>query len=223
MCADLRPEVVVDIGDWADMGSLSGYDVGKRSFEGRRYWKDVAAAKEARERFGNELAKARRYSPLLISTEGNHEDRITRATDDQPALDGLISTRDLGAEEHGWQVYKFLEPAVVDGIAYAHYHPSGVKNKPVGGIHAAASLIRLGHMSCIAGHSHTYDYSEQTRRDGQKVLGMQVGCYFTHFMPWAGPANHMYWRGIVVLRDVANGYGSVEKHSIEQVQRRYGS
>lgn len=221
MVADLRPDVVIDIGDWADMPSLSSYDKGKRSFEGRRYWKDVDAAKDARERFRNELAKCRSYKPELISTEGNHENRIDRATDDTPALDGLISTKDLGAEEYGWKVHKFLVPAVVDGISYVHFAPSGVKVRPIGGMHHASSLIRLCLMPTVVGHSHTFDYAERTRIDGGKLFAMSVGAYFEHFMPWAGPANSMYWRGIVVIRDVVNGYGSVEKHPIEAIKRRY--
>src|SRR5690349_10871387 len=32
-----RPDVIVQIGDWADMPSLSLYDKGKRCYEGRRY------------------------------------------------------------------------------------------------------------------------------------------------------------------------------------------
>ena len=31
-----KPDVVVCLGDFADMESLSSYDVGKRSYEGRR-------------------------------------------------------------------------------------------------------------------------------------------------------------------------------------------
>lgn len=222
MVADLRPEVVVDIGDWADMASLSSYDKGKRAFEGRRYPLDVRAARDAREKFANELAKVRGYKPLLISTQGNHEYRIERATDEQPALDGLISPMDLGAEEYGWKVVPFLDPIVIDGIAYSHFHPSGVKNKPIGGIHSAATLLRLGHMSCVAGHSHTYDYSEQTRRDGQKIMGVLVGCYFDHYMPWAGTANNMYWRGIVVIDQVRDGYGAVRKYELADIKKRYG-
>jgi putative YjhG/YagF family dehydratase len=84
------------------MPSLSAYDKGKRSFEGRRYWKDVEAAKGAREIFANELAKCRGYKPELISTEGNHENRIDRATDDQPALDGQYTVfgRVVSGMEH---------------------------------------------------------------------------------------------------------------------------
>ena len=43
---DKKPDVIVQIGDFADMPSLSSYDVGKKSFEGRRYKDDIEAARE---------------------------------------------------------------------------------------------------------------------------------------------------------------------------------
>jgi len=42
-----KPDVVVCIGDFADMESLSSYDRGLKSFEGRSYQKDIWAAREA--------------------------------------------------------------------------------------------------------------------------------------------------------------------------------
>ena len=36
-----KPDVIIHIGDHFDMPSLSTYDVGKKSFEGRRYQKDM--------------------------------------------------------------------------------------------------------------------------------------------------------------------------------------
>ena len=42
-----KPDVVVCLGDFADMPSLSSYDFGKRSFEGRRYKDDINAAHDA--------------------------------------------------------------------------------------------------------------------------------------------------------------------------------
>ncbi len=45
---EYRPDVVVNIGDFADMPSLSSHDVkGSKYFEGLRYTKDVEAVKEA--------------------------------------------------------------------------------------------------------------------------------------------------------------------------------
>ncbi len=42
-----KPDTIVCIGDFADMPSLSAYDIGKKSFEGRRYKKDIEVAHEA--------------------------------------------------------------------------------------------------------------------------------------------------------------------------------
>ena len=42
---DKKPDVIVQIGDFADMPSLSSYDVGKKSFEGRRYKDDIETAR----------------------------------------------------------------------------------------------------------------------------------------------------------------------------------
>lgn len=44
---DRQPEVIVNIGDMADMPSLCSYDKGLRSFEGRRYKHDVASVIDA--------------------------------------------------------------------------------------------------------------------------------------------------------------------------------
>lgn len=221
LIADLKPNSVIDIGDWADMASLSHYDFGKRSFEGRRYKKDIEHAVLARETVAKELAKMK-VKPDLYALEGNHEYRVTKATDNDPKLTGLISTADFQVERFGWRAVPFMVPVFIDGIAYSHYHPSGVKTQPIGGINLASSLVRLGLMSCVQGHSHVFDYSERTRRDGQKLLGLSVGCYFKHYMGWAGEANAMYWRGIVVLHDVVDGYGQVEKLSLDWIEKNYG-
>ena len=44
--ADKRPDVIVHIGDHFDLESLSSYDKGKKSFEGRRLKADLEAGHE---------------------------------------------------------------------------------------------------------------------------------------------------------------------------------
>ena len=44
-----KPDVIINIGDFADMPSLSEYDKGKKSFEGRRYKKDIEATRKGME------------------------------------------------------------------------------------------------------------------------------------------------------------------------------
>ena len=48
---DKKPDTLILIGDWADMPSLSSYDVGTKSFEGRTYRADILAANDALQRF----------------------------------------------------------------------------------------------------------------------------------------------------------------------------
>ena len=82
-----RPDVIINLGDWADMPSLSLYDKGKRCYEGRRYVKDIEAANFSLERFERQLEDYNRthtdtpYNPRKVLTFGNHEYRIIRATD----------------------------------------------------------------------------------------------------------------------------------------------
>ena len=130
-----KPEKIICLGDFADMASLSSYSKGKKSFEGQRYVKDIEAAKSAMSLLLSPLqeynAKAKKnkeklYKPKLILTLGNHENRITRAVEDNAQLEGLISEKDLGYESFGWAVRPFLDVVIVDGIACSHYFTSGL-------------------------------------------------------------------------------------------------
>ena len=86
---DYKPDVVVNIGDFADMPSLSSHDIkGSKYFEGLRYKKDVEAAKEAMKLLlaplketqkAQKESKHKVYKPRMVMTLGNHENRIDRA------------------------------------------------------------------------------------------------------------------------------------------------
>ena len=136
-----KPEKIICLGDFADMPSLSSYDIGKKSFEGRRYKDDIASVHDAMETLlgpieeYNKKAKAghrERYNPQRILLLGNHEDRISRATENDPKLDGTIGLSDLKYKEYGWEVIPYLVPIVIDGVAYCHYFVTGVAGRPAG-------------------------------------------------------------------------------------------
>ena len=44
---DTNPDTIICLGDWVNMDSLSHFDRGKKSFEGRRYKKEIDHAEEA--------------------------------------------------------------------------------------------------------------------------------------------------------------------------------
>ena len=121
-----RPEVIVCIGDMADMPSLSSYDRGTKGFEGRRYKKDISAVLDAQDKLLTPIAKARGYNPKLHMTLGNHEDRITRAINASPELEDAIGMFDLEYEAHGWKVTPFKKCVTIKGITFSHYFTSGV-------------------------------------------------------------------------------------------------
>ena len=115
---DLRPNTVICMGDFASMDSLSSYDKGKKSFEGRRYKKDIDHAHDALEKFNKGLDGRRLRKIMLL---GNHEDRIDRTVDEIPELEGTISTDDFKFESFGWEVYEYQKPVVVDGVYSVSY------------------------------------------------------------------------------------------------------
>ena len=53
---DIQPDIVWESGDWWDLSSLCHWDAGTKSFEGRRYWADIAAGIDAMERVEAQLA-----------------------------------------------------------------------------------------------------------------------------------------------------------------------
>jgi hypothetical protein len=223
-----KPSVIVDIGDWYDMPSLSSYDKGKKAFEGRRYVNDVRVGKEARAAFNrpisdyNRHAGKRQYRPRKESCLGNHEQRIERVSEISPELEGKISLLDLGHKEYGWNLNPYMEPVVIDGVSYAHCFGSGVMARPVSGEHPAYSLIKTQLTSCVAGHVHTRDFCERTRPDGSSINACVVGCYFGHKEEYARHANNIYWRGLVLLHVYKDGHFDPEYIGYDEVRRLYG-
>ncbi len=222
---DLHPDAVVCLGDWADMESLNRFDKpGSRAFEGRRYTADSSADQEALRLVHRQIDG--RWAGHLVFCEGNHEHRIAKAVDSSVTiLDEVISLDDLDFARRGWSVFPFLEPFVCEGVAFSHYFASGVMGRAVGGVNMGRNLILKTLGSAVVGHSHILDYSRQARQDGsgRHYTGLSAGCYFEDDHAWAGPANRMYWRGFVVLRNVKDGDYDLETWEISRVRAKWGA
>lgn len=229
---DEKPDVIVDIGDRADMPSLSTYDKGTKGFEGRRYKEDIASVHTANKLILKELhklqdkqrdAKLKLYKPRLVMCLGNHEHRIVRAVNSTPELYGTLSYDDLGYEADGWEVYDFLDHVEIQGILFSHYFVSGVMSRPIGGVNAARSQILKTHRSCVSGHSHLFDYAEDTDACGKKVQSLVCGVYVEENPPWNTTQAFDKWSsGIVLLHDAVDGTYDMEQISLERMKRRYG-
>ena len=215
---DLKPDTIICMGDFSSLDSLSSYDKGKKSFEGRRYKKDIDHAHDALEKFNKGLNGRRSRKVMLL---GNHEDRIDRIVDDTPELDGTISTKDLKFKEFGWEVIAYQEPVAIDGVHYCHNYPTGIMGKPISGDNIARSLLLKNKVSSTVGHCHLFDYSMCTIPTGRKVLGLSAGCYLHHKEDYARATQRLWWSGLIVKRNVRQGEYDIETIEYNTVKRRY--
>lgn len=218
--ADKRPDVIVCIGDFADMPSLSSYDRGKRTHALMTYAEDVQSVHRAMKRLMAPIRAVRGYKPRLVLTLGNHEDRIARAINEDGRLHGTIGLADLRYKEAGWEVYPFLQPVVIDGIAYAHYFTSGVLGRPVS---SARALVRSRHMSATMGHVQKTDLDMgDVRADGRPIVGLFCGTCYEHDEVYLGPQGNVYRRQIVMCHEVIDGSYDPMFVSLDFLRRKYG-
>lgn len=223
-----RPEVIVCIGDFADMPSLSSYDKGRKSFEGRRYKRDIEAAQFAMQAFLGPLneynARQRRnkkaeYRPRMVLTLGNHEDRINRAINDDSKLDGVLSVKDLAYEEYGWEVYPFLHVVIVEGVAFSHFIATGVMGRPAS---SAAAQLRKANMSCFSGHKQGKEIAYGYRADGATITSIICGSAYEHDEEYLGCQGNRHWRGFFMLNDVSDGAFDEMPISLSYINKKYG-
>lgn len=222
---DLKPDTVINLGDMWDMPSMAGYDKGKKSFWGKTYKKDIDAGLDFDERLWDAVKKAKKKRPRAIFCEGNHEFRLKRAIDMQPELEGTIGFDQFDLKRNYDDVveYEGNTPGTikVDGVNYGHFFVSGVMGRPIGGEHPAYSLITKEFESCTCGHIHISDYSIRTNVAGKRIMGLVAGVYQDYNSGWAGEVNKLWWRGVIIKRQVEDGSYSPQWVSIEELKRHY--
>lgn len=224
---DKQPDKIICLGDFADMPSLSSYDVGKRSFEGRRYTIDIESAQEGMEKlmaplkeYNKRMRRSRhaQYLPDLVFLLGNHEQRIERAVENDAKLEGLLSTKDLGFENWGWRIHPFLEVVLLDGVAYSHYFTSGILGRPCA---SAITQLRRTNMSSVSGHQQGLQIHLGSRADGTRITSIIAGSCYEHEENYLGPQGNQHWNGVLMLHDVHEGEFDLMPVSLKYLKAKY--
>lgn len=218
---DLKPEVVVNIGDLADMPSLCFHSK-PIELEGARYKRDCDSAIDAQDRLFHEVRKHKKKLPRFIWTLGNHDIRPQRYAEANPVFEGHLKNEDIGYNDYPWEMVPFLETTSVDGIDYSHYFTSGVMGRPVGGTHPAWTIIKKRNNSSTCGHSHVVDYKVD-RTPGRSLMGLVVGNFVDYRAGYAGPANDMWSNGIAVCHNVEGGLYDFQWISMDRIKKVYGN
>jgi hypothetical protein len=219
-----RPDVIVHLGDFYDMPSLSSYDLADNpgEYHQRRYQDDLDAGDESVRLFESGLPRG--YRPRKVYLVGNHEERYIRLIRAEPKLQGHLRPPWQYAKDRGWEVKPFLSPVTIDGVTYAHYFCRGphgtVTNSKNGAPSARAQVIREMR-SCIAGHKQGLDQHIQPTAQGM-YRGIIAGSFYQHEEGYLTPQGTNYWRGILILHEVHNGNFNLMEVSLDYLRRRYG-
>ncbi len=204
------PDVIVMIGDWWDMPSLSMHDApGSAEANGRNVLCDIQAGNEAFERFVAPIQKeqARRiknkdkqWNPRCEFLMGNHEDRVSRALNADPKLDGILSLDNL--KTPGFHRNDFLRIVPIDGIRYCHFFSNPLSGRPIGG----TIPNRLNHIggSFVQGHQQGFQYGCKQYPD-KVAHGLVCGRFYSHHESYRpDDVQDCEWNGIVILNEIRN-------------------
>jgi hypothetical protein len=225
-----RPSVIVNIGDWWEMGSLCSYDKGKKSYVFKNIKDDIEAGHEAEEYVYGPIEdynkrrsrfKKKQYRPTVVKVIGNHEERVNRLLEYDSKLDGMVSMDEFKTRKNIKEVYSpFLEVVVIDGVAYSHYFVSGTMGRPCG---SARVLVNKKHMSTTMGHTHLLDTHADTKPTGEMVRGLICGSFHEDdHKSFAGPqTDQVWWNGVIHKRNVIDGDYDMEEISVTRLEDKY--
>ena len=209
-----KPEVIIHLGDWFDMPSLSSYEKrGSKYFEGKSYRADVEAGLEGMETFFEPINKfnkrkkknkEKQYKPRMVFLYGNHDQgRIDRVVKADPRLEGTLGLHDLQVGKFGWEEYNFLEVVNLNKIHYSHYFYNPNTGKPYGG-QVSTRLNNIG-FSFTQGHQQGKQIGEKHLANGSTIRGLICGSFYQHAEEYRGPQASNEWRGCIHKTNVKDG------------------
>lgn len=207
---------VIQLGDAWDFPSLSWYDRGKKSMEGRRLALDIEAGNAGMELLSQPFSRDKLNRIIL---RGNHEDRLTRAIEDHAQLEGVLDFSMLNDRQLGWSVQEYQEVFMLDGVAYSHYFYNPMTGRPYGGQNVETRLKTIG-SSFTMGHQQGLLYGLRNVLGGLQH-GMVAGSCYLHDEDYKGPQGNAHWRGIIVCHNVERGSYDPKFVSLDSLCRRY--
>lgn len=227
---DIKPDYVVDLGDTADMCSLSSHDTRyPTKMVSADYEADIEAYLDFQDKVRHKFKAMKRKRPAFYGFEGNHENRIKKALAHDPRMEGTkygISFKHLEQDRYYDEYHEYTNsgPAIFDydGVSYAHYISSGNYGTAMSGEHHAYNLIKKRHSSVTVGHSHKRNIYFKDDAHPSTSIGLVAGCFKGREEDWAGQANNEWWKGVVIKRNLEGGSYSPQFVSLEELEKEYG-
>lgn len=226
---DIKPDYVVDLGDFGDFKSLNSYDTRyPQAIVSQSYQADVEVYNDAQDRIRHQFRQSKKRMPYFYGFRGNHCQRLDKAIALDPRLEGDkygISPKHLQTDYWYDEYYEYENggPAIreIDGVLYAHYFSSGNMGTAMSGDHHAYNLLRKFHQSATCGHSHKrniYFKDDSFKRS----IGLVAGNFKGGAESWAGQSQNAWAKGVWVKREIDNGLYEPEWVSMERIKKVYG-
>jgi hypothetical protein len=214
---------IVQIGDLWCLPSLCLHDKDRPEWFERKLDEDLEAGFRALDKIVTIAEDHHLLQSDVAFIEGNHEVRY----DNFMASDNRLRSspfpkkmKTLIRRRYKYlPVFNFLTPYIFAGIAFQHYHVSGVMNRPHGGERPALSMLRTHHQSVVQGHKHTLDFAEHTRPDGSKLFALVCGAFVDPKgdFSYAGAARKLWWNGFHIMHVYAPGEYDLESVSLARL------
>lgn len=223
LIAARQPDVVVQLGDFADMHSLSSYDssLSKAEVVGD-YWAEVGVVngglavlfEETRKlQHSQRLGKRKIYNPKTILTLGNHDaGRYARVIEKDPIVLGKsISWEDLEYKDYFDVVVPYKEYHEEQGVFFSHFVTNMMGRPLGGGVNPARTILNHTKRSTVVGHSHTYDYSTTADIAGKRIHSLVAGCFVAgREFAYAKGSQHNWVDGVTFLNGAEDGDYDIE-------------
>jgi len=217
-----KPDIVVSLGDLADMEPLSPYSMkAATAFDGKAARKAADNRTEILRRISGPTHNANKrhkrnrhtercFTPTFIDLEGNHEERWRRYPETELLGHDYLAVE---SESAGWHWIPFLEHAEIGGVLFSHYFRTGVSNKPA----AVNTILNKTHRSCVFGHTHSFGLDQKPVLGRGTISALCAGS----FKPPHRTGDHE-WSGLVMLEDVQDGSFCVRQIPYDHVLEQYG-
>ena len=141
---DFKPNILIDGGDHLDLSYISSFNKDKLLLlEGKRLKKDF-------DLLNAELAALRQSCDRMLFLEGNHEERLRRAVEKQPLLQGMAELEaNVNFKELAIEYYPLdKQPVKIGKLHFLHGTYTGIH-------HAKKHLLRyMGNVTY--GHVHEF-------------------------------------------------------------------
>jgi predicted phosphodiesterase len=168
--SDVKWDECVYLGDVMDFDMISDHNKGNlRAVEGKTIMRHYNHANAAFDR--HELLLGPKCEKVVI--EGNHDYRVNRLIDSQPALAGMLEVpTGLLLEARGWRWVPFWSEGTTYRIGNAEFIHGIYTNDH----HAKKHVQNYG--TCVF-YGHTHDvqcYSQVLNGDNKTLVGQSLGC-----------------------------------------------